>query len=44
MSSVFDLALATLSADNDPVYPVRKALPRTKTQQKTKPLARYPSM
>ncbi len=34
MSSVFDLAVATLRADNDPVYPVRKALPKNKTQHK----------
>jgi len=34
MSAVFDLAVATLRADNDPVYPVRKALPKNKTQHK----------
>jgi len=34
MSSVFDLAVATLKADNDPVHPVRKALPKNKTQHK----------
>lgn len=34
MSSVFDLAVATLRADRDPVYPVRKALPKNKTQHK----------
>ncbi len=34
MSSVFDLAVATLKADTDPVYPVRKALPKNKTQHK----------
>ena len=34
MSSVFDLAVATLRADTDPVYPVRKALPKNKTQHK----------
>lgn len=34
MSSVFDLAVATLRADTDPVYPVRKALPKSKTQHK----------
>jgi len=34
MSSVFDLAVATLRADNDPVHPVRKALPKNKTQHK----------
>jgi integrase len=34
MSSVFDLALATLRADSDPTYPVRKSLPANKTQHK----------
>lgn len=34
MSSVFDLAVATLRADTDPVYAVRKALPKNKTQHK----------
>jgi integrase len=34
MAAVFDLAVATLRADNDPVYPVRKALPKNKTQHK----------
>lgn len=34
MSAVFDLAVATLRADTDPVYPVRKALPKNKTQHK----------
>jgi integrase len=34
MAAVFDLAEATLRADNDPVYPVRKALPKNKTQHK----------
>lgn len=34
MSSVFELAVATLRADNDPVWPVRKALPPNKTQHK----------
>jgi len=34
MSAVFDLAVATLRADNDPVYPVLKALPKNKTQHK----------
>ena len=38
MSGVFDLAVSTLRADADPVYPVRKALPATKTQHK-RPLA-----
>ena len=28
MSGVFELAIATLRASNDPVHPVRKALPR----------------
>jgi integrase len=34
MSSVFDLAVATLRADTDPVYAVRKALPKNKTQHR----------
>ncbi|MGH8564647.1 MAG: tyrosine-type recombinase/integrase [Gammaproteobacteria bacterium] len=34
MSGVFDLAVSTLRADSDPVYPVRKALPANKTQHK----------
>jgi len=35
MSAVFELAVATLRADNDPVWPVRKSLPPNKTQHKT---------
>ena len=34
MSGIFDLAVATLRADTNPVYPVRKALPTNKTQHK----------
>lgn len=34
MSGVFELAIATLRADSDPVYPVRKAVPVNKTQHK----------
>jgi len=34
ISSVFELAVATLRADSDPVWPVRKALPANKTQHK----------
>jgi integrase len=34
MSGIFDLAVATLRADTNPVYPVRKALPANKTQHK----------
>jgi integrase len=34
MSAVFELAVATLRADSDPVWPVRKALPPNKTQHK----------
>jgi integrase/uncharacterized protein with GYD domain len=34
MSGVFELAVATLRADTDPVYPVRKSLPANKTQHK----------
>jgi len=34
MSGVFDLAVSTLRADTNPVYPVRNALPANKTQHK----------
>jgi len=34
MAGVFDLAMATLRAERDPVYPVRRALPPNKTQHK----------
>lgn len=34
VSSVFELAVATLRADSDPVWPMRKALPANKTQHK----------
>lgn len=34
MSGVFELAVSTLRANSDPVYPVRKALPANKTQHK----------
>lgn len=34
MSGIFELAVSTLRADADPVYPVRKALPPNKTQHK----------
>jgi integrase len=34
MSGIFELAIATLRAEVDPVYPVRKALPPNKTQHK----------
>ncbi len=34
MSGIFELAVSTLRADADPVYPVRKALPANKTQHK----------
>lgn len=34
MSAVFDLAVATLRADANPVYPVRKALPAHQTAHK----------
>lgn len=34
MSGVFDLAISTLRVENDPVYPVRNALPANKTQHK----------
>jgi integrase len=33
-NGVFDLAVATLRAETNPVYPVRKALPANKTQHK----------
>lgn len=35
MSAVFEYAVATLRADSNPVWPVRKALPTNKTQHKT---------
>lgn len=35
MSAVFEFAVATLRADSDPVWPVRKAIPANKTQHKT---------
>lgn len=34
MSGIFELAVSTLRADADPVYPVRKAVPANKTQHK----------
>jgi hypothetical protein len=34
ISSIFEQAVATLRADSDPVWPVRKALPANKTQHK----------
>ena len=34
ISGIFELAVATLRADADPVYPIRKALPANKTQHK----------
>ena len=34
MSGVFELAVSTLRAEADPVYPVRKAIPTNKTQHK----------
>jgi integrase len=34
MSGVFELAVSTLRAETDPVYPVRKALPAHKTRHK----------
>lgn len=34
MSGIFELAVSTLRADSDPVYPVRKAIPTNKTQHK----------
>lgn len=34
MSGIFELAVSTLRADVDPVYPVRRALPANKTQHK----------
>lgn len=35
LSSIFQFAVATLRADIDPVWPVRNALPKNKTQHKT---------
>lgn len=35
MSAIFEFAVATLRANSDPVWPVRKALPTNKTQHKT---------
>ena len=35
MSAVFEFAVATLRADSDPVWPVRKSIPANKTQHKT---------
>lgn len=35
MSAVFEYAVATLRADSDLVWPVRRALPANKTQHKT---------
>ncbi|MDQ9168990.1 tyrosine-type recombinase/integrase [Oxalobacteraceae bacterium R-40] len=34
ISGIFDLAISTLRANADPVYPIRKALPTNKTQHK----------
>lgn len=34
LSGIFDLAISTLRADTDPVHPVRKAVPKNKTQHK----------
>lgn len=34
MSGIFEFAIATLRAEVDPVYPVRKAIPPNKTQHK----------
>ena len=34
ISSIFEFAVATLRADSDPVWPIRKALPANKTQHK----------
>lgn len=34
MSAIFEFAIATLRAQVDPVYPVRKAIPPNKTQHK----------
>lgn len=34
MSGIFELAVSTLRADIDPVYPVRKTIPANKTQHK----------
>lgn len=39
MSAIFEMAVSTLRADVDPVYPVRKALPANKTQHK-RPLSK----
>lgn len=35
LSSIFQFAVSTLRADTDPVWPVRNALPKNKTQHKT---------
>lgn len=35
LSSIFQFAVSTLRADIDPVWPVRNALPKNKTQHKT---------
>ena len=35
LSAIFQFAVATLRADIDPVWPVRNALPKNKTQHKT---------
>jgi integrase len=34
MSGIFELAVSTLRAETDPVYPIRKAIPANKTQHK----------
>ncbi|AOJ08742.1 tyrosine-type recombinase/integrase [Burkholderia mayonis] len=34
IAGVFGLAISTLGADIDPVYPIRDALPKSKTQHK----------
>ncbi len=34
LSGIFDLTISTLRADTDPVHPVRKAVPKNKTQHK----------
>ncbi|SUC42489.1 Prophage CP4-57 integrase [Providencia stuartii] len=34
ISSIFEFAVATLRADSDPVWAIRKALPANKTQHK----------
>jgi len=34
LSGVYELAISTLRAENDPTYPVRNALPKNKTQHK----------